>query len=55
MKGIKEEIWFFYSFGNGDYLGWGKDGAGLVLNHEEECVDIIDLDDFLSYWFREST
>lgn len=46
------KCWLFYSFGNGDYIGWHEDGRCLMLNHEEECFDELDLDAFLDDYFR---
>jgi hypothetical protein len=47
-----QKCWLFHSFGNGDYTGWSEDGEGAMLNHEVECLDSLDLDEFLNDYFR---
>lgn len=46
------KCWLFHSHGNGDYTGWNDDGGCSVLNHEEECLDDLDLDEFLDDYFQ---
>lgn len=46
------KCWLFHSYGNGDYTGWKEDGGGVILNHEEECLDDVDLEEFLNDYFR---
>ncbi len=49
---LASECWMFHSFGNGDYTCWHESGRGFLLNHEEESLDELILDEFLDDYFR---
>jgi hypothetical protein len=49
---IASHCWMFHSFGNGDYTCWHEDGRGFLLNHEEESLDELPLNEFLDDYFQ---
>ncbi|MBN1851717.1 MAG: hypothetical protein JW829_03305 [Pirellulales bacterium] len=46
-----DESHLFYSFGNGDYVGWDGVGHGIMLDHERSTIEEGDLNEFLDMQF----
>ena len=48
-----DTICLFFSFGNGDYVGWDRAQDGILIDHERSAMERCDLNEFLDTHFAE--
>ena len=46
-------MWVFYTYGTGDFVCCNRLGNALLLNHEEESLEELDMDEFLDEALRD--